>query len=276
MQQGRSLVNGPHQGAWVNDTKGNDWFLHFQDKDTYGRIVHLQPMKWKNDFPVIGEDNDGDDIGEPVMQYQISSSVLQTAKPKLTFDFSEFQWQANPKQGWGFKGFDGTMRLFSVTDSNNKNLWFCPHIFTQKFPTESFSATAKIMFNPSPKMLNEKFGMIVLGTNYAYIAITKKEDKYRINFSQCLDADKGKNEIEMANDSVNTNEIYFKVVVAKGAICNFYFSTNNKDFTQMGNSFKARPGKWVGAKLGFFFNREAITNDAGCANISWLKIEEVM
>ncbi len=49
MDQGKSPVNGPHQGAWVNTQTGEDWFLHFQDKEAYGRVVHLQPMKWVND-----------------------------------------------------------------------------------------------------------------------------------------------------------------------------------------------------------------------------------
>jgi beta-xylosidase len=47
MNQGGSKVNGPHQGAWIQTQKGTDWFIHFQDKDVYGRIAHLQPMKWK-------------------------------------------------------------------------------------------------------------------------------------------------------------------------------------------------------------------------------------
>jgi beta-xylosidase len=51
MDQGSTPINGPHQGAWV-ETKpmpgkpGEDWFLHFQDKGPYGRVVHLQPMRW--------------------------------------------------------------------------------------------------------------------------------------------------------------------------------------------------------------------------------------
>ena len=48
MHQGKTNVNGPHQGAWVQTQTGGDWFLHFQDKGAMGRVVHLQPMKWAN------------------------------------------------------------------------------------------------------------------------------------------------------------------------------------------------------------------------------------
>lgn len=62
-----SGINGPHQGAWVETPDGRDWFLHFQDKGAYGRIVHLQPMRWTEDgWPVIGADPDGDGVGAPV------------------------------------------------------------------------------------------------------------------------------------------------------------------------------------------------------------------
>ena len=59
MAQGKNKkVNGPHQGAWVDTQNGEDWFLHFQDKHAYGRVVHLQPAKWVNDWLVIGDDKD--------------------------------------------------------------------------------------------------------------------------------------------------------------------------------------------------------------------------
>ncbi|MBR9856063.1 MAG: glycosyl hydrolase 43 family protein, partial [Algicola sp.] len=56
LHQGNTEINGPHQGAWVITQTGEDWFFHFQDKDAYGRIVHLQPMQWKDDWPIIGID----------------------------------------------------------------------------------------------------------------------------------------------------------------------------------------------------------------------------
>lgn len=273
MQQGKSNINGPHQGAWINDEQGNDWFLHFQDKDAYGRIVHLQPMHWKNDFPIIGSDEDGDGVGEPVVKYQVNTGRLNNMIYKPAFDFNQFQWQANPKPTWGFKTPDGSFRMFSVYDSGENNLWLTPNIFTQKFPAESFTATAKITFNPSPKSLNEKFGMVVFGTDYAYLSIEKKDKQYEIGFAECTDADKNNQERELIKDTTSRNEIYCKVKVEKGAVCSFYYSINDKDYVELYNHFIAKPGKWVGAKLGFFFKRKTITNDAGSTNIDWLRIE---
>ena len=67
MRQGDTPVNGPHQGAWVDTVTGEDWFIHFQDVYAAGRITHLQPMHWENDWPVIGIAKNGNDYGEPVL-----------------------------------------------------------------------------------------------------------------------------------------------------------------------------------------------------------------
>ena len=118
MDQGKTPINGPHQGAWV-DTKpvngkpGEDWFLHFQDKEAYGRVVHLQPMKWVNDWPVIGIDPDGDGKGEPVLTHKkptvagpATGKQFPIATPPESDEFNtpslglQWQWQANPKGIW--------------------------------------------------------------------------------------------------------------------------------------------------------------------------------
>lgn len=63
MDQGSSDINGPHQGAWVDTPSGEHWFIHFQEKQPFGRIVHLNPLEWKEDgWCVIGEDKDGDGV----------------------------------------------------------------------------------------------------------------------------------------------------------------------------------------------------------------------
>lgn len=83
MAQGKSTVNGPHQGAWVTTPTGEDWFLHFQDKGAIGRVVHLQPMHWSNDWPVIGRDIDKDGIGEPIATFKNRMLVKHTrCKPR--------------------------------------------------------------------------------------------------------------------------------------------------------------------------------------------------
>jgi beta-xylosidase len=280
MDQGTSTVNGPHQGAWVNTQSGEDWFLHFQDKDAYGRVIYLQPMKWINDWPVIGIDKDGDGKGEPVMVHK-KPNVGKTFPLITPADSDEFndnkiglqwQWPANPVSSWAFPTTTGTLRMFSVyqPDSIN-NLWNLPNILSQKIPAEEFTAKLKLRF--SPRFDYERFGLIVFGTDYAYISVEKRYDQLFIVAKQNTKADKNNVEEELASFPVSGNDIFLEVNVQKGATCHFGFSTGGEKMITIVKPFIAQPGRWIGAKIGMFCLRNNITNDAGYADVDWFRIE---
>ena len=280
MAQGNTPINGPHQGAWVTTQTGEDWFLHFQDKEAYGRVVHLQPVKWNNDWPVIGVDKDGDGTGEPVLVFkkpnvgkQFPRSTVQDSDEFNQTKFGlQWQWPANPKEGWAFTTPNGSLRMFSVyqPDSIN-NLWTSPNILGQKFPADEFTAALKVSFKA--KFENERFGLIVLGADYAAISIVKRKDGIYIVHSENIGADKNKTEKEISSTPFNVDEIYLIVKVSKAGICEFSYGSE-KITGNISEIFTAKPGRWVGAKLGLFCTRTNITNDAGYADVDWFRIEK--
>lgn len=282
MDQGKSPINGPHQGAWVNTPNGDDWFLHFQDKDAYGRVVHLQPMTWIRDWPMIGVDKDGDGVGEPVLIHKkptvFKPSPVFTPPESDEFNGTElglqWQWQANPTATWSFLNPNkGSLRLYTVkVPDSAKNLWEVPNIIMQKFPTEEFTATTKLSFTVNPKLENEKVGLTVYGLSYAYLALKSKKDGLYLVYSVCKNADKGKAENEKTIIKLESKDIYLRVKVAKGAKCQFSYSTNGNTFTAIDDVFEATPGKWIGAKMGLFATREQQTNDSGYADFDWFRV----
>jgi len=282
MDQGNSTTNGPHQGAWVNTQTGEDWFLHFQDKDAYGRVVHLQPMQWKNDWPVIGIDKDADGKGEPVSVYKKPNvgKTYPIITPAETDEFNlpkpglQWQWQANPQGGWAFPTSSGSLRMFSVYQPDSiKSIWNLPSILAQKLPAEEFVARLKVTFNP--KFKNERFGLVMFGTDYAYISLEKKDDGIYIVCKENLKADKNNEEVEGAGYPVKGNDFYLEVMVQKGGVCHFRFSENGERYITVVKPFTAKPGRWVGAKIGMFCLRNNITNDAGFADVDWFRIEKI-
>jgi beta-xylosidase len=282
MDQGNTKINGPHQGAWVTTQTGEDWFLHFQDKDAYGRVVHLNPMKWMNDWPIIGTDQDDDGKGEPVTIYRKpnvgKTYPIQTPVESDEFNTNElglqWQWMANPKATWLFTNpANGSLRLFSDRIDSVANLWFAPNVLLQKFTADEFMVTTKVTFNPNTKIENEKTGLTVMGFSYANIALKSKKDGTYVVYTLCKDADKHKAEIETIILKATSSTAYFRVKVAAGGKCQFSYSFDGINFNDAGDVFTAEVGRWIGAKFGIFCTRLSQINDSGSADFDWIRIE---
>lgn len=211
MAQGKSMTNGPHQGAWVDTPAGEHWFLHFQDKDAYGRVVHLQPMEWTEEgWPVIGIDKDGDGVGEPVDEYRKpalkSTGVFQPAEDD---DFTsvelglQWQWHGVPSPYWyyldaGARENDtngiGALRLYSVDQSEGwRNLGDTPNLLLQKTPADEFTVTAKLRFIPNPQLKEkgENCGFVLMGLDYATVRLVDTNEGVVLQYIECKDALKG-------------------------------------------------------------------------------------
>jgi beta-xylosidase len=283
MDQGTTSVNGPHQGAWVTTILGEDWFLHFQDKGAYGRVVHLQPMKWIGDWPVIGEDPDGDGKGQPVMVYKkpsvTTAHIVQT--PADTDEFNDgtlgkqWQWLANSKTGWYMMNkAAGFLRLYSIPLRDSaRNLWESPNILLQKFPAEKFQVTTKCTFRPNEKIFNEKTGLAVMGLSYAYIGLKHSDNGIIVITGVCNDAYKGVQETENMIEKLETKDVYLRLEVMEKGICRFSYSTDGNKFKVAGNSFTAVEGRWKGAKTGLFSSSDVVSNDAGWADFDWIRFD---
>jgi beta-xylosidase len=283
MDAGTTTINGPHQGAWVTTQSGEDWFLHFQDKEVYGRVVHLQPMKWVADWPVIGIDNDKDGKGEPALTYRKPNvgKVYPVQTPADSDEFSgsalglQWQWMANPKGEWVFPNLSGgSLRLFSARMPDSaRNLWEAPNVLLQKFPAEAFTVTTKLTFSPNIKLENEKAGITIIGFSYATLHLKSKKDGIYLMNSVCKNAQEGKGEVEKEIMKLTEPAIYLRVSVMKEATCQFSYSIDGKNFTNTGDLFKAEVGKWIGAKVGLFCTRTTQTNDSGFADFDFFRIE---
>lgn len=280
MDQGKTNINGPHQGAWVETNSGEHWFIHFQDKKAYGRIVHLQPMRWKDGWPVIGNDPDADGRGEPVLSFtkpvhtQGGKENIQLGDEFNGISISpEWQWQANPGQAWAFLNkAEGKLRLYGVVqEKKEKNIWMMPNMLLQKFPAEEFNAEIKFRFNPNT--VGEKFGFVVMGTDYAYIAVEKRAEAVSILFSMSKSADKGNAEETKILSMTGSQDIVFNIRVEKEGVCHFGYKDENGKQVTLSPTFIAKPGKWIGAKFGIFCSGAEKTNDSGFADIDWIRIK---
>lgn len=282
LEQGSTKINGPHQGAWVETHTGEHWFIHFQDKNAYGRIVHLQPMKWENDWPVVGIDYDGNGIGEPVSKYKKPNvgKVYPICVPQTSDDFDsselglQWQWQANFDSSWiSLIDRKGYLRFYSQKfPDSTKHFWNVPQLLMQKFPAKKFKVITKLEFHPESNF--EKAGLIIFGLDYSYICIEKVKEKFKIYQAININAEKNSYEEIFGEKVVKTNKIYFRVDVLKNAVCRFSYSFDGKKYYNIGKDFTAKEGKWVGAKAGIFSLGEFDSNKVGYADFDWIHFEK--
>ncbi len=292
MHQGQSRINGPHQGGWIETQTGESWFINFQDKDMYGRVLHLNPMTWRNDWPVIGVDKDGDGCGEPVETYAKPNVgrtwPVQTPQEDDDFNLPElglqWQWHANYKDTFGFPTTMGYLRVYSYIQSEEyRNFWEVPNLLLQKFPAEQFTATTKVKISADTD--GESSGFIVMGRDYCRLAFEKQGDKFVMKQISCKDAEPGNAEVVTVLDEIEPTrkynagakdnqelDIYLRLHVGDGALCQFSYSLDGKRYKQAGTAFKAREGKWIGAKMGFFSTAPYASPQRGWIDIDWFKV----
>jgi beta-xylosidase len=295
LAQGTTGINGPHQGGLVDTPTGEWWFMHFQDKGAYGRILHLQPVTWKDGWSVMGV-NDKNYCGEPVLSCKKpnvgKNYSVETPQESDEFDSSrlglQWQWLANPEQAWGFPSANGYLRMYGqYYPENCVNIWDVPNLLLQKFTAPAFTATAKI----SAVLQNEgdRAGFIVMGWDYSHIALMKKDTGYALEQTVCRDSEQKNPERKAAeiplqnllidkrlNYQTPVDEVlfYFRLAVEEGALCTFSYSVDGKEFYPFGEPFQARQGKWIGAKMGFFILNKTAGTSRSWADIDWFRVEK--
>jgi beta-xylosidase len=279
LAQGSTDINGPHQGAWVETKSGESWFIHFQDRGPYGRVTHLQPMKWVNDWPVIGNDDDNDGRGEPVLAFH-KPNVDRSRHRRVSQTGDEFdsrklglqwQWQANHRKEWfSLSARSGWLRLFSTPQlGKTANLWLVPNLFLQKLPASEFSVTAKL--DVSHLAVDEQAGLVMMGQNYSYVAARRTRAGWRVVRIACHDAAENSPEIVEDTHPCPDKTVVLAMDIRAGAVCTFLYSFDGNNFVSLGKPFTARKGKWVGAKVGLFSLSAIGSRRTGYADFDWFR-----
>lgn len=234
-------TRAPHQGGWVPDAAGQYWFLHFEDRYAWGRVVHLQPMSWTDDgWCIIGDDVDGDGIGEPVSSWSrptpfireqnASSHSQNTLLPTLREQNAHFhsqnggqgaaetrtgftgtaiplnwQWHGRPSVDWAMPNpSDGCLRLNClVHDEGWRNLWNTPNLLLEKIVGPSTELTAKLVFRPAYE--GDRAGLVVMGLDYSTLELYYDGTQVFLQRRTCSDADKGSAETVSESIPVQTS-----------------------------------------------------------------------
>ena len=294
MWQGKTSVNGPHQGAWVHTPQNEDWFLHFNDRFAYGRVVYLQPVDWSSGWPIMGNH------GEPYTTYRKPKTAPVPApapvpaastagNPQESDDFNDgqlglqWQWHANYDQIYGMPTADGTYRLYTYDlPAGFKNLWQVPNLLLQKPTAPRFTATAKVCF--ASKDDCQYGGLVMMGRDYSALVVLRQGDSLLLQRHTCMGADEEGAETRQslatlsptARDTIPYSpaiylDIYLRMTVSDGQ-CRYSYSLDGKHYKEAGDAFTMRQGKWIGAKFGFVAECSNRKGNRGWLDVDWIRI----
>ena len=289
LAQGKTNINGPHQGGWVHTKAGEDWFLHFQDKEAYGRVVHLNPVDWSSGWPIMGKN------GEPVTTYKKPltshpSPLTSIVNPVESDEFNapvmgkQWQWHANYDEKFGVPTAFGTFRIYTYKLSQGwKNFWEVPNLLLQKTPAEVFTVTTKLRM--TSKADGQFGGLIMMGLDYSALVVRRVGSSFELVQMTCHAADKGNAQTETVIATLKPTaidhtdykpgiheDIYLRLSV-KDSKVRFAWSKDGKRYTACGDEFQMKEGKWIGAKFGYIAAETDPKCDRGWVDADWIKVE---
>ena len=257
LEQGSTSINGPHQGALVDTPPSNSsegdgqdwWFFHFQETPVLGRVVHLQPARWQDNWPLMGVDLDGNGIGEPVSAWSTpshSSGHSLAASDDFSDDTRywvgqqqrplglQWQWNHNPVDSdWSLTERKGWLTLHAIPADSLKA---CRNMITQK--VFGYLSETTTLLTAKGKCYA---GLCCIGKQFRGVGICPKGIFVEAN---------GKKEIVRPG---KFPKLYLRVSNdCRENRHQFSYSTDGTSFTPIGDPFPMRAGYWKGIRTGLF------------------------
>jgi beta-xylosidase len=273
LEQGDTDVNGPHQGGWVRTPSGEDWFVHFQERGAYGRVVHLQPMRWGTDgWPVLGDE------GVPVDVHKKPDLPRQPpAAPATDDDFPggrfgrQWQWTANPQDGWATQHAGDGLRLTCVRTADAHDLRKLPNVLTQRLP--GAPTTVEVELALSGEEPGARAGLAVLGDAFSWIGLQRGTDG-TVHLVHRFAESVAEGERDAAHPrEAPHGRARLRIEIGAGARCRFSCDLGDGQGRQpSGPVFAATPWRWVGALLGLFALAPNGGGHAGAATFTQFRI----
>ena len=271
LHQGTTSVNGPHQGGWVDTPFGEDYFIHFQDIYPYGRIPHLQPVHWVDDWPLMGVCREEGGIGEPVTEAPMPKGLPVMENGIYTSDeFTgdklglQWQWQANPRQEWySMTENPEALRLNTCRIPRTGTLFHAGNFLSQLMQSYDFTWTVRV--DLTAKEPGDRAGIAMMGYKYHYLALEEGHNGARIVLTDGEAVDMPRGYIEQVTErmaetvSIARTEAWLRMQVRSDfsgehprLFVQYSYSEDGSAFIPVGEEREGFAGGWTGARPGIF------------------------
>jgi beta-xylosidase len=246
LEQGRTAINGPHQGALVDTPSGQWWFLHFQDLGLYGRVVHLNPVVWEDDWPVMGTADRVSGKREPVLMHAKPIAGAPVEVPATSDELDggslglQWQWYANHRDDWySLTARPGYLRLYSRPAL--PDFAMTPNFLSQKLPARSFTVETSVELGAGSAA---RAGLAMMGESHAALSVEHAQSGQLVTLRVV-------NRL-VHSATVADGAVRLSLAMADGGMCRFFYRAANDAEPHLAGTFQARAGKWIGARIGIF------------------------
>ncbi len=265
LAQGSTNINGPHQGGYVETPDGEGWFVHFQADGAHGRIVHLEPVRWQDDWPVIGADPDGASTGQPTPSGPIPGHphVESHERPQTSDDFNgpklgpQWEWNHNPDDThWSLSARPGYLRLIPMPADS---LLFARNTLTQCMQDNAFEFTVRMDLTAIESGVHT--GLAMFEKSASGLEIEQGAQKRRLSFFHVQERTPG--------PEFSQAIVQLRVRVEGDQARYSYSLDDGKTFHELGSETEIRFSWWKGSRPSLFaYTTEA--SSPGAVDFDWV------
>lgn len=274
LAQGNTALQGPHQGGWVETPSGEGWFIHFNSSGAFGRITYLQPLKWVDDWPVIGDLLSGTTIGQPVSRHAMpdTGAVASHVRLQASDDFTrrtlgpQWEWNHNPDdRAWSLTARPGFLRLVARPA---EHLVTARNTLTQILQGPSSRITTRIDIR---KMSDgQRAGLTLFGVKPSWIGAVRENGETRLTLASAGE--------EKPGPKITVSVIELRADVGENQRVKYSYSLDGRSFQPLGDPIAlARFSWWKGSRPGVFtFNRDTsgrLGKSDGIVDIDRFRVE---
>lgn len=265
LTQGETPINGPHQGAYVETPEGTGWFVHFQLNGAHGRIVHLEPVSWKDDWPAIGADPNGDDPGHPVASGRIPghSDATSRQQPQTSDEFSstklgpQWEWNHNPDEAhWSLSARPGFLRLMPTKADN---LLTARNTLTESMQDNSFVFTSRL--DVSEMKNGTHTGLAVFEKSPSGVEVVQSGNQRQVAYFHLAQ--------RLPGPVISQAIIQLRIQVDGNQASYFYSLDDGRSFHSLGAATPIHFSWWKGARPSLFAYTTGAA-DPGGVDFDWV------
>ena len=272
--------NTVHQGALFDTPSGQWWTIMQEDLGAFGRMPNLQPVQWKDEWPIVGNN------GKPFASYsKPDTGVEALAKALPTNDNfrsyplgQQWQWNHNADDGaWSLFERPGWLRL--KTSGTASKLPQARNMLTQRIfafhGKESTASKGTVRLDVSQLQEGDRAGICILQDPYAMLAVEVKDGKRRLVWQQDIVRDAGSFTPAERTQAVQIDSVvYLRATITKSTDkTQFYYSLDNKTYIGSETKMSFNLTVFVGARFGLFCYATQEGSE-GYADFDWFSTED--